>query len=450
MATKTTNYNLIKPALTDDADIRVINGNMDVLDTQLKTISDKAGTATNNAYTNVSVNGNYEWKFTKGSGANVSFDTIKNATNATALTGTTGTYKVPTDSIKYSKLEYWYGTLPYKGSTTATTDSAVLKFNHWGSTAWNSAFVPNNNSSIRPYMMYQNGTTGEYSVFKEFAWKDDVDTKLDKAGGTLTGALYTNNSIFKNSNNGVLVLGGSTDATHGGRINLSGEKQTDAGLVKITADNGTNTNVFEVTTGGGGSRYNFNGLTTYMNSSDDYFRLGGNDAYFRLSKNKQLYCNTERINLSKTSLIATDTDLLKVGEGTNAWFAVNKATNKIYYSPSGTETAYSVPYYTLPPVQNGSDWNTENSGYYKTNDGLLVQWGVFVGVGSYNYFKRTLPQPYNNRTYTILITHRHAIWNDTRVNADNRIMADIVDGQTIQICSDNNMAVQWMTIGKAD
>lgn len=43
MATKTTNYNLTKPDLTDWADIRVLNANMDIIDSTMKTISDLAG-----------------------------------------------------------------------------------------------------------------------------------------------------------------------------------------------------------------------------------------------------------------------------------------------------------------------------------------------------------------------------------------------------------------------
>lgn len=43
MATKTTNYNLTKPDLTDWADIRVLNNNMDIIDNAMKTISDLAG-----------------------------------------------------------------------------------------------------------------------------------------------------------------------------------------------------------------------------------------------------------------------------------------------------------------------------------------------------------------------------------------------------------------------
>lgn len=44
MATKTSNYNLTKPDLTDWADIRVLNANMDIIDNAMKAISDLAGT----------------------------------------------------------------------------------------------------------------------------------------------------------------------------------------------------------------------------------------------------------------------------------------------------------------------------------------------------------------------------------------------------------------------
>lgn len=43
MATKTTNYNLTKPDLNDWADIRVLNANMDIIDSAMKSISDLAG-----------------------------------------------------------------------------------------------------------------------------------------------------------------------------------------------------------------------------------------------------------------------------------------------------------------------------------------------------------------------------------------------------------------------
>lgn len=46
MATYTDNYNLIKPDYNDDADINDLNINFDVLDTQIKSISDSAATAT--------------------------------------------------------------------------------------------------------------------------------------------------------------------------------------------------------------------------------------------------------------------------------------------------------------------------------------------------------------------------------------------------------------------
>ena len=446
MATKTTNYNLIKPALSDDADIRVINGNMDVLDNQLKSISDKAGSATNNAYTDLNVSDDYIWKFTKGSGADVSYDTIKKATTATALSGTTSTYKVPTDASKYGQFEYWFGTQPYKGSSTGNIDGGMLKFNHWGATNWNSALICSNNSTNRPYMAYQNGTVGEYSVFKDLAWYDDTTNKLPLTGGTMIGPIKTTDNIYKSSDNGELVLSGSTDATHGGRISLSGEKQTDAGAVKITADNGTASNVFEVSAG---SQYKFNGLTTYMNSNDDYFRFGGNDAYLRLSKDKQLYCTTERINLNKTSITSTDTDLFKVGDGNDPWFAINKKSNKLYYSPQGTNIGYDIPYTTAPLTFYGEQTRgTTHAGYIKYDNGLLIQWGcvAYTGTSIWNATVN-LPLPYTDTSYVTMITL--AFPNDSyRINGDNR---DIVYNQSesvIGVWSDTNNVVYWMTIGR--
>ena len=40
MSTSTTNYNLVKPALTDTADITAMNPNWDTIDTKLKELSD--------------------------------------------------------------------------------------------------------------------------------------------------------------------------------------------------------------------------------------------------------------------------------------------------------------------------------------------------------------------------------------------------------------------------
>lgn len=44
MATKTANYNLTKPDLTDWADIRVLNANMDIIDNEMKAISNRVAT----------------------------------------------------------------------------------------------------------------------------------------------------------------------------------------------------------------------------------------------------------------------------------------------------------------------------------------------------------------------------------------------------------------------
>lgn len=46
MATKTTNYNLTKPAYDEDADIAVINKNMDIIDSKMKEIENASGGGT--------------------------------------------------------------------------------------------------------------------------------------------------------------------------------------------------------------------------------------------------------------------------------------------------------------------------------------------------------------------------------------------------------------------
>ena len=45
MATQTTNYNLVKPSYDENADIAVVNGNMDIIDTKINEL--------NNNYTNL-------------------------------------------------------------------------------------------------------------------------------------------------------------------------------------------------------------------------------------------------------------------------------------------------------------------------------------------------------------------------------------------------------------
>ena len=307
MATKTKNYNLIKPDLTDDADIRVINGNMDVLDNNLKQVSDSVTNTNNNAYSDVTVTSDYTLKFTKGSGSSVTCDTIKKATTVHTTTGST----------------------------------------------------------------------------------------------------------------------------------------------RITTTDGTNKNMFEVSVGGNGSQFNFNGLTTYMNSNDDYFRLGGDDAYFRLGKNKQLYCNTERINLSKTTLMSTDTDLLKVGEGTDPWFAVNKADNKLYYSPQGPDIGYQIPYATTPLSFRGTQTRgLPHEGYIKLDNGLLIQWGLsgYTGNNIWNQIIN-LPLPYANTGYVAMTSFTFTDDNH-RIGGDNRDVIYVQSESTIGIWADDGMITFWMTIGQ--
>ena len=54
MASKTTNYNLSKPSYNDNADIAVINSNMDIIDNKMKEIEDNATNATNKNASDIS------------------------------------------------------------------------------------------------------------------------------------------------------------------------------------------------------------------------------------------------------------------------------------------------------------------------------------------------------------------------------------------------------------
>lgn len=96
MATKTANYNLIKPDLTDWADIRVLNNNMDIIDNAMKSISDLAGRGSGGANIDLSA---YALKsqlsgYLPLSGGNVTDTfTYNNKEVATVNTTKTGTTK---------------------------------------------------------------------------------------------------------------------------------------------------------------------------------------------------------------------------------------------------------------------------------------------------------------------------------------------------------------------
>lgn len=301
MATKTTNYNLIKPDLTDDADIRVINGNMDVLDNNLKQVSDSVTNSTNNLYSDITVTSDYTLKFTKGSGSSTTCDTIKNATE---VKNTTGTARI-----------------------TAVTDN--------------------------------------------------------------------------------------------------------------------NINVFEVVSN---SKYTFNGLTAYMNSSDDYFRFGGNDAYFRLAKDKSLISNTGHAKFNGIDFYFNSaTDYFYFGQP-NRYIAYNKDNNLYLNKGNGNQKIACYKHNLSFRGIQGRDQGHE--GYVKFDDGLLIQWGCIYAMGT-EVWNRTqnLPLPYANTGYVTMVTLTFPNDNHT-INYDNR---DIVYNQSesaIGVWSDTNNIVYWMTIGQ--
>ena len=255
MATKTTNYNLIKPELTDDADIRVINGNMDVLDNQLKSISDKVSTATDDSYTTITVSDDYTWKFTKGSGTNVSYNTIK---TATAVKNTTG-------------------------------------------------------------------------------------------------------------------------------------------IARITANNGTDTNVFEVTTSAGGSQYNFNGMRAYYNSATDVFYVGNHDQHK---------------------------------------LAVNKAVGLQVAKPN-SDVFYHVPYREVYTDAWDNSWS------YMTSD-LLIQGGRVLIQAGKNMVNVTLPRPYANiNTYILYVSDN----SYTDALSAYAVAGKKVSNTTIGLHYSSDRYVTWLTIG---
>ena len=72
MATKTTNYNLAKPSYSENADISVINSNMDIIDSKMKEIENKAGTGGGGS--------NVEWNQIQTTGSKIAEVTIDGTT----------------------------------------------------------------------------------------------------------------------------------------------------------------------------------------------------------------------------------------------------------------------------------------------------------------------------------------------------------------------------------
>ena len=92
MATTTTNYGLKKPDYNDNADIGVINDNMDIIDAKMKEIDDKAGSG--GGGTSVTVDSEL---------STTSKNPVQNKVVTQALNGK-GTYSKPTGGIPKADL----------------------------------------------------------------------------------------------------------------------------------------------------------------------------------------------------------------------------------------------------------------------------------------------------------------------------------------------------------
>ena len=154
MSTNTTNYNLVKPEYSDDADIADINGNMDIIDAQMKTNADGITTNASNITTlnssvstinsNItSLSGSKQDKLNKG--------TVAQNTNLNSIT-TPGQYW----------LNSTYSNLPHTG-----TAAGILE-----------VLQPNDTVLIQRYTRFQGANYAVYNIFYRvyvsgswYAWK---------------------------------------------------------------------------------------------------------------------------------------------------------------------------------------------------------------------------------------------------------------------------------------
>lgn len=107
MATKTPNYNLVKPELNDFADIRVLNGNMDIIDAQLKKASDITVQNKNVICIIDVVSTEQQTSIKYSDGTLIQYGTVNNSVDADWIG--TFTFQVPFTDANYFVLTSIYG-----------------------------------------------------------------------------------------------------------------------------------------------------------------------------------------------------------------------------------------------------------------------------------------------------------------------------------------------------
>ena len=99
MATKTINYNLTKPSYSEDADISVINSNMDIIDSKMKEIEDKAGTGGSGG-------SNVEWNQIQTTGSKIAEVTIDGTMTEVYAPSESGGGGGSDSSVELTQAEY--------------------------------------------------------------------------------------------------------------------------------------------------------------------------------------------------------------------------------------------------------------------------------------------------------------------------------------------------------
>lgn len=113
MSTRTTNYSLVKPELTDAADITQTNGNWDTIDTELNKINSKQDTITGAASTIASSNLSANKALVSNSSGKVEVSTVS-STELGYLSGATGNIQDQLDAMQ--------GSITGAASTIVTND----------------------------------------------------------------------------------------------------------------------------------------------------------------------------------------------------------------------------------------------------------------------------------------------------------------------------------------
>lgn len=121
MATNTTNYNLVKPAYTDTADIGDINGNMDIIDAQMKTNANGISSL-GSSKSNLLSTANFSQSFTPvtQTTGNVTINVSRSGYTALGIVGITGSGTSPLSYSDFYMADSVNARIYYYNRSTST------------------------------------------------------------------------------------------------------------------------------------------------------------------------------------------------------------------------------------------------------------------------------------------------------------------------------------------